>query len=485
MRDLLAILRFQAIGTKPSTPASSVADAPAFVPPIPLKFDLRELRRRLPLWGGLFLALAVPGVLLVLWKTGPSFLADSTLLVRQDPPSLAYTGERWRAKSIESFYDDYVRTLVCVAGERALYEETARRLEERGVEWIPAGVAPEEVPDHLRARMNVAHVRDSYIVRVGFEDRSADVPAPVVNAFVEVFLEALADEQHAEAREVLEILGVERERLVADIESNLDELRALSGQAGTAVLDEEQNVFYERLIRLQDGVTKVFVDRVRAEGRFEEGNAEAERLLAPLPEGELETLVDLDPAVTDARVMLQRMARDVAATTADLSPDHPERKQALERLDEARGRVARLEEETRGRLEARLRLERAERAEALIDRAKGGLDSARRSEKEMQAVVSDAEEGLLRYGEAVLLGNHLRARGERLQVALGRIDERIEELLVESKAPNRVTLRETARRPTRPASDRRMLFGAVAAIVAAVGSGVLAFWRELLETLRS
>ena len=440
---------------------------------------VRAVRARLGLFLVTAVALAGAGAFVVLKRVVPTYRAEAVLLVEPTAPVLAYTGEEWRAESIVGFYGDYVRTLKGMAVEPRILKDAIDRLAREGVVWCPPGVTPIDRPNHLRARLDVSHVRDSYLVTIGLEDREAAVPAEVVNIVTEVFLASLTEDQRSGSRARLELLEQERARLEQEVEGNRLRIEELSAETGFAILDERQNVFYERLIRLQDGLTDVFVDRVRAEGQYEGSVAQAAELRAAIPVGEVRRLLDEDDVVQDARLMFQRLVRDLESETGDLSEDHPLRLQAQERVDAARARLTELEQDTLARITERVGQAREDLAHSLVESSRQELESARRSEGRMQEVVREAETQLEVYGRAVLVGRALRADADRLLATLETVNSRIEELVLESQAPERVTLRTPATAPTKPVSDRRMLALLTAGLFAAAAAAVVTVALEL------
>ena len=442
-------------------------------------------RRRWRSVVGVALATVLLGTVGVAKKLKPSFRAEATIHVRPTAPSLAYTGEEWRAQSIEGFYGDYVRTLKASATRAELLERVLATLDQQGVAWLPEGVPHEEAAAHLRARLDVQHLRDSYLLSIGLEDAAAEIPAPVVNAIAEALIEDENAIPRRDAEGRLAILHEEKERVQEELLQTQRDLDDLSRGVGVAILDESQNVFYERLIRLQDGVTKVYLERVRAEADFDRELARSAVLRDELAAGECLRLLDEDVAVRDARLMFQRLLSDVENETGDLGEEHPARVQAVLRVEAARERLVELELATLERIQHRKTVENTELADRLEREARGRLNAARKGEEEIVAVVRSVEQQLEDYSSAVEKGKGLRAEGARHLAAIERIDGKIEELVVESKAPGRLSFFARGVDPTKPASDRRRIalvllacFAAGAGAAVATVLDVYALWKD-------
>ncbi|MEM7309049.1 MAG: hypothetical protein AAF682_20365 [Planctomycetota bacterium] len=438
---------------------------------------LLAMRNHWMLAVGVAFVISLTGAFAVHRKFRPLYRSEAILFVRPTAPSLAYTGEEWRAESIVGFYGDYVRTLKSIATEHELLSDVVVEIESAGVRWRSEHVTLGEAPAHLRARLDVRHVRDSYLLSIGFDDRDPSITAPVVNAVARALIAAQAREQRADAEGRLGTLEQERERLRSMLDSNQTQIEELSAAAGLAVLDERQNVFYERLIRLQDGVTKVYLERVQAEAALEVELARAEALRGPVPEGHVLRLLDEDTTVRDARLMFERLVREVNDETGDLAEVHPARAQGLARVKAAAASLDQLERNTLARLAHRIELESTEEADRLEREARTRVEAALRGEEQMAGVVEEAEAELEAYARSVQLGMALRSESQRLLDAIERVDGRMEELVVESKAPGRLSLRSEGVEAGKPTGDRRKLMLAMVAVFSlavAIGAALAA-----------
>lgn len=454
-----------------AVPVATTESGDTGKPPIGLRDVQRAIRRRWPvalLVAGL---VAVVGAAGVLRKFRPNYRAESTIHIAPVMPRVLHEDGEWHKLSIEGFYNDYVRTLTQVATERSVLAPAIDELEADGVSWLPPSVPLEEAPDHLRSRLQISVVRETHLFRIALDDRDAAVPAPVVNAVTDAFMElvrrenALLDDRKAQA------LIEDRKRIRTELDHVHAELDSLSERLGSALLDERQNPFVERLHVLDEGMTKIFVRRVQAEGALENARGRAEELLASIPEGEVLAEVEADVAVRDARVQLVRMLREMKAAVVGLSPEHPTAQVWAERRRKAEAELDRLIAEVRARAMNRIGRQRAEEAAELLSAAEREVEAARRSESSMVEVLDGAKIDLQEHGRAMFDGSRLRARASQLLEELRRAEARIEQLRLESQAPARLTLRSPAVQPLRAAKDvRKPLLGGVA--LGALGLGI-------------
>ncbi|MEM8714056.1 MAG: hypothetical protein AAGG01_24190, partial [Planctomycetota bacterium] len=443
----------------PTGPGADVAaqDLPLLV--------LSALRYRWWLVVALALPLCALGGWAVLRKLQPSFAAEALLEVAPTAPNVAFTDEQWRAQSIHGFYDNYMRTLMRLATVRPVLEAAESTLVEEGVAWRPEAVPASESTDHLGARVQVRAVRETHLFTVRFEDSDASIVAPVVNAVTDALLRNLEESENAQRSQRRAAIEAERERLRCELRKTYEALDPMGARLGSALIDQRHNVFFERLNTLTEGMTKVFVDRVRREGELEGIRDRATALLQAVPHGELEALVDEDRAVADARVTFGRLTRQIEDETGTLSDEHPERLQALERLAAAQAHTDEIEASARERIRERLRSQREEEAARLMASAEGGVAGAVWSEERMREVLGDAEGQLVEHGRAQVVARELRTEADRLLSAIRMLDQRIDELTVEANASPRVMLRAEAVEPLRPLGDKRRLALAALALM--------------------
>lgn len=456
-------------GTQPLT---QPAARPATGGPIDPMAVLRAVRAKwyIVLFVTAFLTGALGAV--VLKRIVPSYAAEALVSVEPIVPTVAYTGEEWRAQSIQGFYSDYVRTLVRLAKTPDVAAAAVAELAEDGIDWLPEGVDPVDAPAHLAARLDVRQVRDTQLISVRFEDKNSAIVGPVANAAANSLLTALDLQQNTRVSENSAALAREAERLEKELAGVNASLDALSEPLGSAMADERHNIFFERIDALQESWAKALLVAADAESEMARTRAEAERLLTAIPEGELQAMVDDDPAVRDARVMLGRLARDEESQSGHLSDVHPERMQALQRLREAADRVKKVEEDSRTRLRDRLTQERAEKAATITATSEARVLGSQRALDRIQNELEEARNAFRDHGRAMFDATQLRAESGRIRSALDRLTSREEVLRTESNAPGRASVAAPAITPRKPASDRRKL--------ALMASGVLSLFVGVL-----
>jgi uncharacterized protein involved in exopolysaccharide biosynthesis len=418
-------------------------------------------------------------------KFRPSFAAESYVYVAPLEPRILHADEEWHKKSFVGFYDDYVRTLARRTVSHRVLARACRNLDEQGVRWLPDGVLAGERENHLRARLQVNRLLDTHLLGISLEDSRAEIPAHVVNAVSQALLRDLEEQRQAQSQRILKELKRERDELRAELETTYSELDGLSEKLGSAILDERQNIFYERIQVLEEGLTKIFVRRVAAEGALASTRARAEELRAPVPIGDLERDLDLDVRVKDGRVMIARRIREIDDSLLGLGPKHPHTSVLGQRRAVLLRELSELEEGVRQEIRNRIRAARDEEAASILAEAERELAAVQRSEKSMKSVLAAAKDDLADHGRAMFEGSRLRAEARRLLTAIEDTGNRMHAVETESIAPARCSIREEAREPSQPTSDRRRPLQAAASIFGLISALGLALTLEMIWRWRS
>lgn len=446
---------------------------------------LQTLRQRWKPAVAILILFSLGGVTVARRKFRPVYRGEAVVRISPLLPRILNFDDEWHKTSIEGFYNDYVRTLCHSAKERAVLANAVTALEGKDVDWIPEGVPEEEIVDHLKARITVQLIRDTHLLRIGIDDSRPEIVAPVVNEVTRSFLGRFAEDERMDQDRKVVVLRSSRKETQQKLDQTHRRLDVLSERLGSALMDEKQNIFFERIHVLDEGFSKVTVRRVQAEGALAKAQARAERLRQRVPIGLVERALEADVEVRDARVMVGRLEREVGKEVTGLSSRHPIRLAAMKRLETAKQHRDTIEKNAEVRVRKRLGSLRNEEAEELLNSAQSDLKAAKHEEESMGAALASARDDLADYGRAMFEGSQLRTQATRLLNELTDIDQRLGELELESRAPCRLTVRDWAREPNRPARN----LGKPVSIAAILASLVLALsfpliWdrRQILTT---
>ncbi|MFT7617590.1 MAG: capsular polysaccharide biosynthesis protein [Planctomycetota bacterium] len=412
------------------------------------------------------LCLAFVGTWAVAKKFKPSYRAETKLHVAALAPRVLFANEEWHKESIVGFYDDFVRTISQQAKSERVLIGAIQILREEEVHWIPSTVLANEVVAHLRARLQVARIRDTYLLSISMDDSTMAWPAPIANAVGRSLLDELRRLEVSEGQRLMKALQDEKVSMELELTATYGQLDGLSARLGSAILDERQNIFYERIQVLEQGLTKVFVKRVAAEGALKSARGRATELLGPVPAGDLEEELCNDVRVKDVRVMARRRISQIEDQMMGLGAEHPHTNILKSRIFELGHETSVIVNLARKEIKNRIASQRTEEAKRITNQAERDLASVIESEKSMKVVLVTAKSDLVDYGRAMFEGSKLRAKSKRLLNAIDDVGTRIMAVKIEGTAPSRIRMHEEARTPTKPISDKRALMRSLAIIIA-------------------
>ena len=434
----------------------------------------------------IFTAVAAAGGFVVMRRYGPVYAAEAVFHVAPMPPRILYTDAEWHNGATISFFEDYARTLTHVVRMRVVLEDAIGRLDADGVEWAYPSVERDRWVPHLRTRLTVTDILDTHLISIRMEARDPEIVKAVVEHVAGAFVDHVAKEHESLRLKQVAVLEAERDTLRDRLKSRQAELDALGDELGTPLLDDRRNVYYERILRLDLGMTKVFLRRVHAEGDYKKALGRAEDLRATVPEGEVALAMEEDRGLREARRIVSRetKARDLAATRWE--EIHP-RMIDMENAQDAAERAAdQVERDAFNRHYARIQSAREEQAMDLIKQASRELEAARRAEERMQSVLSDAQISLRAYESGRIEGTKIRREADDAIGLLSRTTDRLEQLAIEANAPPRTQLRSPPVLPMAPVRDPRKVMGlgvlAIAAVLALLGALLAeSRWPKLLD----
>ena len=422
----------------------------------------------------IFGTVAGAGGVAVMKRFAPVYAAEAVFHVAPMPPRILYTDAEWHNGATISFFEDYARTLTHVVRMRSVLADAIDRLEAAGVAWAHPHVERERWVAHLRSRLRVTDILDTHLISIRLEDEDPLVVQAVVEHVAAAFVEHVATEMEAVRLKQVRVLEAQRDDLRERLAKRQRELNAISAELGAPLLDDRRNVFYERILKLDEGMTKVFLRRVHAQGDHTKATGRASDLNATVPTGEVALAMEEDRGLRDARRTVSRETKLRDEASKRYREQHPtmvDRENARQAAERA---VDRVEEEAFKRHYERIRSTRAEVATDLIKQSNRELEAARMAEAEMQQVLKEAQEGLKRYESARIEGTKVRREADDTIDMLSRTNDRLEQLHIEASAPPRTQLRSPAVVPLAPVRDPRKVMGfgvlGLAALLALLGT---------------
>ena len=415
----------------------------------------------------------VVGVLGVLVGVKPFYSADAVIKIEPVVPKVLYGKEE---ASIMPYYDDFVRTQI---NQVKSYPVLSRALEiyrEKGFNWQLPEESTEQAVGRLAVRLNIAQLRDTQLFALTMTSRRKEGLAEIINATVEAYLETIGDEQMNKDASRLSFLRNRKLAIEKELTGKYLVLQKISAKYAVGITDEKNiYVYLQAIVDLTQTLVKATSRRIQVESKLKELVNQMAKLTVIDITSDVDDWVEKDQAIRDNRIQLSRKLQDMRLFLAGVNENHPDRQEYEENLK-------RLNEVQDSMLERSREVgEKVLRGKLLSDQNKKILEleteyaAALKTEEKLRSELTEAEQKATDVNTQMMKASTLRTAIQRLQDSLLRIDERIDQLEVESRSPGRIALMTVARPPGQPSAGKRskmMIMVVLVSLVSGIGYAV-------------
>lgn len=388
-------------------------------------------------------------------RLAPSFQATSTVHVDPLPPRLLYRDDEWQRSAQPPTYMAYLRTLVELTSSDAVLGAAIDDLVTLGRPWGQGTTRSEQIAG-LRGALRVEAIKDTQLIRLTVRDGRRHLVAPAVNAVGRCLAKSMQEERTHNLNAVQTPLEADRSVVAGEFQRVRAQLDALPKRFLARLTEGLTTSPDNRVANLAEECARTGLARAEAEAGLDSAVTRAEALGRPLETALVEALLDQDTRVRETQVQYERKIRDQVESLAGFGPGHPNRIDGELRIAAVRGELAAslasAREETRKHEEARRREEGARH----LAQAEAKLASARSADEHAQSELAAARAELEEGSRIQMEARRLADQEGELKTRLARIDQRLEELTVESRAPSRVAVKMEAADPTSPLRDLRL-----------------------------
>ena len=415
----------------------------------------------------------VVGVLGVLVGVKPFYSADAVIKIEPVVPKVLYGKEE---ASIMPYYDDFVRTQI---NQVKSYPVLSRALEiyrEKGFNWQLPEESTEQAVGRLAVRLNIAQLRDTQLFALTMTSRRKEGLAEIINATVEAYLETIGDEQMNKDASRLSFLRSRKLAIEKELTGKYLVLQKISAKYAVGITDEKNiYVYLQAIVDLTQTLVKATSRRIQVESKLKELVNQMAKLTVIDITSDVDDWVEKDQAIRDNRIQLSRKLQDMRLFLAGVNENHPDRQEYeenLKRLNEVQDSMLARSREVG---------EKVLRGKLLSDQNKKILEleteyaAALKTEEKLRSELTEAEQKATDVNTQMMKASTLRTAIQRLQDSLLRIDERIDQLEVESRSPGRIALMTVARPPGQPSAGKRskmMIMVVLVSLVSGIGYAV-------------
>lgn len=358
-------------------------------------------------------------------------------------------------------YQQFIEQQLRTINRYDIVLEALQRLGERRFAlWQRPGETDRKAAERLQAALAIRHVRDTYLVTVALESETPNGLHEIVNQVVEVYLERTKREDIYASEDRIDILEARRRQHLERIGELIRRRSELAQTLGvTTFADDTLNPYDTLLLQSKAALIDAERQRITAEAELatydaDVGGAAAEAAL----QAAVGDLVAKDPGLNSLKANLYKRRSELLEQTTGLAPSHPVRRKAERELDDLEAEVARASADLAAEKAAMLLAQR--RAQVRETQA---IEAVLRSQLEAQQ--ANASWFATRYNEALDLSDSIARERDQLDA----IDDRIDFLDIEAKAPGYVRISTWALEPVEPVGGGRTK---LAVLFAALGGAL-------------
>lgn len=397
---------------------------------------------------------------------------EGKILLAREMPQITGRGDEF---NIANYFHDYARTQVERIRSLQTIEAALERLPEpvRRV-YVPKPGTEKVAALALEKQVAVAQIPNTHVIQVKLTAKQAAGMAEVVNAIMAAYLERLhAEEENKEQRRI-EYLSQERDTLLASIKAQTAEVREIVKSTKVSPDQDQNDIYVRRVINLQDAYIRAQAERMVAESNWNQTQDMGQKLRNVSNKALVDEMVVGDQALWRTASWTYEKLQELRASIDGVTRENPDRQYVEKRM------------EAMQQYEEKQRHDVQERAERIIDEkreydinqrlltAEKEYRVRQNTEEDLRRQLDEALAKLEQNSQNSLRGKALLANIENEKKKYFEIEGRIRDLVVNAKAPLRVSVESYAVQPETPAGNNRskivMLsvfacFGAIAFLV--------------------
>ncbi|MCL4215382.1 MAG: polysaccharide biosynthesis tyrosine autokinase [Candidatus Hydrogenedentes bacterium] len=440
----------------------------------------RLLRVRGPQMLLIALVLAVPAMALAWFAVPLEYTASAVIRFSSvtkgvlDEGQVAQRGE----------YEKFVQTQVNLIRDAVILQRVVEDTRE-----LPLIRKQSDPLQFLKAELQVRVEPGSELVSVGFTSSSRQASLDIVESVLENYRHFATMRKSGEETELRRRLLEEQENLNREYNRQnqriADMYKALGGPASSSAdwdYKSDLVTFNENLAMAKADLTTSEAIIMRIENQIQQIEELKLRFAAspdtPIVEFEIEERVKADARMQALQEQLALAEQALAVAEGSMEAANPRLKKLIDDVGSTRSKIEQTSQELR-----ELELDTAtQRFQAMLEEAQSNVGSAQKREQDFAAYIAREEEKQKKIAESLA---EIRLEEDKLETTHGtlqRVEQRLYEQEVESRAPANIDVPYSPTAPEKPDYGKRfkLMFMAVfVSMCAGVGYGV---GKELMDT---
>jgi uncharacterized protein involved in exopolysaccharide biosynthesis/Mrp family chromosome partitioning ATPase len=419
-------------------------------------FDpISYIRRYLPIIAlvSLFAFLIIYIYIITGKQFSPRYSAEALLNINPYFSRILYKTEE--TEWIRS-YEDWMRTQVNVLKSYPVLEKAIENHEAEGFLWRHSDETIQSAVNRLAARLDIKQIRETQIISISMVANTKEGLAEIINSVIKSYIDNERNLRIKENNFKLEQLTSEKEKIKKELEVSYQKLEEVSEKFGTAISDEKNlYVYIESLNDLRSSYNEILVKRINMQKKHEALNNMQEEIKNLDVSALANENMDKNEVLLDNLIHYNRKEQEIIEEMVGLKAEHPRyiflQKKLRELQAQSKNISNSLTEKQKNIIKDKMITDNEIESKEILNE----YETLNSTEKQLKIELDKLQNDILDYNTAVLRASTRRQEITRLQGTLNRINERIDQILIESTSPGRMTIQSEALVPENPSVEKR------------------------------
>ena len=396
-------------------------------------------------------ALFVAILPVMLLMKSPYYTATGKLRISPVVPALITRSDEL---SITGYYTSYVQTQVDKIKTPEILEAAIDKMPpDMKRSHAPGNMPPAQAAEILKRKLIVVQVAGTHLISITLGGSKPAGLAEMVNAVMDAYMVRLREEEEGRDNRRLMYLQQDKDAREQEVARLSQLLQTLSQEADTSTFSEMHNVHNPALVQLQHAYVRAYEHRVEKETALKEMRTEVEMLKKISLDPMVAEMVESNDALNQIDFYTYQTLQQMRSSIDGVSKSNPDKKYIDARMSGMQDYLQKMRESIRVRSESVVYGKRDAEQQQRIIKAEAEFRQAQEEEEEIICERDRVQQLRAATSQAILKGQETEARLEHLSSMLNRIDERINDLKLETMAPGRISLDSAARKPELPDSE--------------------------------
>lgn len=384
---------------------------------------------------------------------------EASAEVKIEPVVLSITGKD-EGTSILQQYRDFILTQANQMRNSSLLQTVVERLEPEAKNALfPSDLPAERCAMLLSSRLFIRPITGTYLMELAIQGNTPEGLAPVLNNIMDVYKENSDAEKRSQNDSRLVYLRSERNTLNDKIAAKQKLLRELALLTNTSSFSEQFNFYFKKAEQLQKAHVELYLQLVEAEHLFVQRKKEKEEISKLSMEPQVEEMVANDWGLDSTQSWTYQQMQAMRSTLDGLTEENPERKYTEARMKSMRKYELDMTDEVRKLGRKVIYGKREYDLDKRLIEAKSKYESIRTSMEDVSLKLDAAQKVAGINSQRLIMGEQIQAELSNMRELLFGYENRINELMVQSNVPSRISIYTRARKPLSQAgSNAKKLF---------------------------